>query len=725
MPTIPLYQQRTRSSSAGVTQAVARNTPNSQAEVGQVVGQIGENITRAVQAESAVWATDRLSGLQSKWQTEYLNRSQNAEAGAPDFTGSLLKDYDSDVAENLKTAPNAMAKRYIQERSNAFRDNLTSQSMRFEAESRVNHSVNTAATAVDRYANELRSNPSVFADRLTEFDTLVGNMNIPGDEREKLQINARAKLASFAVEGAIGNATTPETLAALTQQLSAAPGKSGSDVIEALTPEERSQSIKLIASQAIKAKNAQNDGIATSLVSTYGQQGPEIALSELQKQQAVLAPDDYQDVLAKFNSGTASVRAQKQTEYADTFSSIYSAISTDSATKGTLGQVETLWNSGALTATEYASLTSRVQGNRAEQAKAAAAIPQMETLIAGGLPLDPTDTKHMKALSAAFVRDSAGVAPGSAQWRDVALAYGVKTSVIPKEATSWADRALRSNDPKLAAQAAEFVSLAELQTPTQAFDKYTKTRANIINGQVSAGVAPALAIAHADTIMQKDQRVVDLRHKEYDKLTGPNGTSPQSMLESQISNDLALSIGRNPSVSVHDSLVPDFDTMTRDYYTLTGDLKKSQQLAIADIKKVYGVSEVNGTKELTLAPVEKFGLDPKEVRTNLGEWLATNPQADGSTVDDLIVVADSVTMKAVSGAADGQALKPSWLVINKSGSPVLSKDGVPQRFHMPEGEEAQALAEQRRAKSLQEAERINRIEAARLAEQRRLFEDVR
>lgn len=714
MPVIPNYQQRTRSSSAGVTQPVARNTPNAMGDVGQIVSQIGENVTRAAQAETAVWAADKLSGLQSKWQTEYLTRSQNAEAGAPEFTGTLLKDFDTDVAENLKTAPNAMAKRYIQERSNAFRDNLTSQSMRFEAESRVNHSVNTAATAVDRYANELRSNPTVFADRLQEFDTLVSGMNIPGDDREKLQLTARSKLASFAVEGVIASSTTPEQLAALTKQLMAEPGKSGSDVIEALTPEERSQSIKLIANQAIKAKNAQNDGIATSLVSTYGQQGPEIALAELQKQQSVLSPDDYQDVLAKFNSGTASVRAQKQTEYADTFSSVYTALSTDSATKGTLGQVETLWNSGALTATEYASLTGRVQENRKKQADDAAKLQSVQVLLDGGLPLDPTDTNHMKALSAAFVRDSSGLAPGSPQWRDAALAYGVKTSVLPKEASQWADRALRSNDPKLVAQAAEFVSLAENQTPTQAFDKYTKARADIINGQVSAGVAPPLAVAHADAIMKQDERVTEFRQKEYAKLTGPTGTSPQSMLESQISNDPVLSIGRNPDVSVHGSLLPDFDTMTRDYYTLTGDLKKSQQLAIADIKKVYGVSEVNGTKELALAPVEKFGLDPKEVRIDLEDWLKNNPQSDGSTIDDLIVVADAVTMKAVSGVADGQALQPSWSVINKSGVPVMSKSGVPQRFHLPEGEEANAIAAKRiaeRAKNLKEAETINRRKA--------------
>lgn len=710
MPTIPLYQQRTRASSAGVTQAVARTTPNSQGEIGQIVGQIGETINRVVQAETSVWSADKLSGLQSKWQTEYLTRSQNAEAGAPDFTGTLLKDFDTDVQENLKTAPNATAKRYIQERTNAFRDNLTSQSMRFEAESRVNHSVNTASTAIDRVANELRSNPSVFADRLTEFDTLISGMNIPGDDREKLQISARSKLASFAVEGVISTATTPEQLAALTTQLSAAPGKSGSDVIEALTPEERSQSIKLIASQAVKAKNAQNDGIATSLVLTYGQQGPEIALAELKKQQGVLAPDDYQDVLAKFNSGSASVRAQKQTEYADTFNSVYTALSTDTATKGTLGQVETLWNNGALTPTEYASLSGRVQENRIKQASAAAAIPTMETLLAAGLPLDPTDPKHMKSLSAAFSRDAFGLKFGSAEWRNVALAYGVKTSVLPKEASQWADRALRSNDPALVASAAEFITAAELQTPTQSFDKYTKTRADLISGEVSAGVAPSLAVAHADGILKQDPRIQETRQKEFNKLTGPTGISSVSVLQNAISNDPRLSRGFNPDVSTYGTLTADFDTLTRDYFMLSGDLKTAQDLAFKDIKKNYDITEVNGTKELVLAPVEKYGMTADEVRADLGEFLKENPQADGSTLDDIIVVADSQTMKAVVGANDGRLLKPSWTAITKSGMPVRDKNGTEIRFYLPEGDVAAALAEKRKLdydKRLKEAEQIN------------------
>lgn len=267
MPVIPNYQQRTRSSSAGVTQPVARNTPNAMGDVGQIVSQIGENVTRAAQAETAVWAADKLSGLQSKWQTEYLTRSQNAEAGAPEFTGTLLKDFDTDVAENLKTAPNAMAKRYIQERSNAFRDNLTSQSMRFEAESRVNHSVNTAETALNRYRNEVITNPSVFDARVSEFSTLVGAMNIPADKKEAILSRAPSAMASDAVTGLIDTASDSESLNQIEDRLK----KQSDSATLALDPDDRARFLSAVNSKKERLK-AEHERNLRELQSEYRQQ---------------------------------------------------------------------------------------------------------------------------------------------------------------------------------------------------------------------------------------------------------------------------------------------------------------------------------------------------------------------------------------------------------------------------------------------------------------------
>lgn len=463
------------------------------------------------------------------------------------------------------------------------------------------------------------------------------------------------------------------------------------------------------------ADSARTDGAVVSVLAEYTKHGPEAGTAALQRlSKSGIAPDVLNDVYGKVQTGLSHLRNQQQEVYADDLADINKSISGNVAGPETIQKVEALWDAGALSPTERASLVGRIESSHVSGAGSAAAAIEIRNALSSGLPLDPTKAEHKKALASAFDLDTKGVEKGSAPWQSLAIAYAARTRMLPDQATSWTRSALRSPDPNIAAPAAQFVGAVEAAAGDAAsgFDKDTKAFAGIVNGMIESGTPASKAVETArETIFNQKPAIVEQRKAEYNNGRDALVKGSDAALTGFIDRDMDTVFSGEPVATA--ALKVDFSTQAGRYYLKTGDVGLSRELAWSDLKRVYGPSEVNGTKQVMALPPERFGVEPKEIRADISSFLSSNPQSDGSTSDEVILVPDALTLRAVNSIIDGEAISPSYKLVTKSGDLVTDSRGVPFRYTLPGGD---ALAEKiKSSREAAEAKAEEQIRAARFA----------
>lgn len=662
MPVIPQYRQQTRATgqlSQGPS-VIAPNFSGAQA-VGEAIGQLEE-------AHAAAWATDQIGKARLDWATQLQDRKTSAEPGAPGFTGQVLKDFDKYETDAYSSAPSGIAKRFLKERLTSLRENVAGQSMSFEAAQRQANILTQSQSGIDNAAAAAQIDPSSAMTSLAEQRAAIQVLGLEPDQRTELEAKAVDSIATSAMLG-LAQKDPDTALARLSDD---------KDVLAtALSPAKRAQ----LANKALDQKGT---NLADGLLSVYSASGPEAAARGLEALKGAVPSQVYDDVQQKLQAGAGHVREQAQINHADELKSVYTDISSENVSRGTLNTVEDLWNVGALTPVERATLDGKIADVYATQAKkaAVAGVARQAVLnsVSTGFPLDPDNAEHRKALTALFQEDTKALTPGSAQWQAIAASLASRTRMVPEPATQWAEAALRSPDPKVAAQAAQFVSGIQ-QTAKDSLismNKDSKARADVISTYLGVGVPPEEAVKRADAVMSVDDRVKDQRKQAYTKLTGLNQTPPATALKSLISDDPEWSIGKNPTPSPYSGMMEaDFDSLSKDYYQLTNDLPKAQKLAFADLKRSYGVTEINGVKALEMLPLERFGVTREQVLPELADALKASPQASGATAEDLIIVPTKTTIQAGQSLFDGMPVRPQYLIIDgKTGQPAYGKNGL-------------------------------------------------
>jgi hypothetical protein len=513
--------------------------------------------------------------------------------------------------------------------------------------------------------------------------------------------------------------------AATLTALSAAPGKSGSAVFDQLSFEGRQVAIE-------KAKTALVNQQATAIVQTYANNGADAGTAALAGiSQSNLPADLQDDVRAKVNGAVSQLRDQRRQQHSDDIANVETSIQTDTVSRDTLKQVHQLYQTGALTPSENASYTARIESSIIDRNRNAAASQAIVDALRSGLPLDPNNAEHRKAVTGAFANETTGMPLGSQQWQSTAIRLADHVRMLPDQASAWTRQAMRSPDSTIAANAAQFYGAVQTAAPDAAssFDEHTKAFAGMVNGMIEAGTDPkkAVEVARSNVFEQKPE-ITDQREKQY----AAGGTksfaaNSDNALKQFIGKDFSASWFANNPVPTA-GLSVDFNSQTQRYFTKVGDITLARKLAWDDLKHVYGESEVNGTKQIMAFAPEKFGVQPEDVRTDIDNFLKGNPQADGSGAADVYLVPDSMTLRAVGDALTGQNVRPSYKLVTKSGDLVIDRNGVPKRYTLPTGEElathfkamqaeataqGQAIVNQSRT----DRELLRKINAARLAAQ--------
>lgn len=323
MPVIPSYQPRSApTGSAAIQVPEGPDVGRTTAVVGQALGQVAQSRDYADRVENeirerdaATWAGKALATSRAEWDRQMLERSQAAPLGAPDFTPTLLKDYDEYTQNVLRSAPTRTARQYLEERFAEVRGSLGNDALRFETGSRIQLRTNQIGEAVDASRKVVRNKPEQFDALLAEQVEAIDASGLPADARAKLILTAKDALAADAV---IGSATADPigTLA----RLHAEPGKSGNSAIEAMSADTRDQLIRFSEAEMARLvtlqnqRDAQNERYERDINDEYSKRGDELLAAGklttewIRDNRDNLSPQDVRYFLNKATGGGDGTR---------------------------------------------------------------------------------------------------------------------------------------------------------------------------------------------------------------------------------------------------------------------------------------------------------------------------------------------------------------------------------------------------------------------------------
>jgi len=476
------------------------------------------------------------------------------------------------------------------------------------------------------------------------------------------------------------------------------------------------------------------DGRAASIVQAFETRGVHVGtalLATIDKDPAIPA-ELRDDVHRKVDAAVTQLRDQRRTEFADQMAGVEKAIATNTTTSDTVRLTQRLFDNNTFTPVEYASNLARIAASQQRASAQGAAAADIGAMIKAGIPLDPKNREQRESLNLAFQSLVKAEQPGSPTWQAQALALTHATRYLPEDAQSYLRSAARAPSPAIAAGAAQFYDALANNAPESltAIDADTKAFASTAAAMIKNGASPPAAAEAARTIVfEAKPDLIEMRRKAFNQAQrGGLSMADQTRvaIPAYIGRDFGAGLFHaNPIAS--DSLQADFLSQARSYYLKTGNLNLAQDLAWADLKHIYGPTNVNGTSMIVPFPVERFGLKPEDVRAEITDLLKTHPPSDGSTAADIHVVPDALTLSQVTDALTGKPVDPSYSLVTKSADLLTDEHGLRLRYFVPDyptrvkrlqeeraAEDARALDSAKAHRSLmQEAADANRSGPAR------------
>jgi hypothetical protein len=701
MPKIVSYEQQTRTPRMPGAIVIDSGRGEAMAAMGKAL----ESVALAYQARDASEVSQGLASLSQEGPPLLEDLKTKAAPDASDFTPNAMKAFDAKVQEIEGGLTTRRAKQIFRQLSARERRSFELQAKEFEAVTRVQSRITGFLESGDRLAVAAEHEPEGWQERLAEQWQLLNAMGLQPKTRIELMKQLEEKVTTAAVIG-----LARRDPAAVLQKLSTP--ESGDELFDRLSLPSRDK-IRSFAEDQLVVQHA------SRILQTYEQSGVEAGRAELSAlDESGLPPLLRDEVRSRVNESVSRLREQRRQEHAAELVAIESAIGNQTAGAVTAARVEQLYDLGALSTQQYADYIGRIEASIVARAKETAVSREIAETLRAGLPLDPRNADHRKAVMQSFAQDVRGLEIGSPEWQATASAYAARTRMLPDQALAWTRQTTRSPDPKVAAAGAQFYGAIAAASPDAVgeIDADTKAFASTVNAMIEAGTDPTRAVETARaTVFDLKPEVRKRREEEYRE----HAKQSDAALANLVDRDFDPGWFSSPP-ALSSGLAGDFAAQTERYFRKVGDIALARDLAWTDLKRIYGPSRVNGDPIMIAFPPERFGVSPEDVRTDIANFLKGNPQSDGSTADDIFVVPDAITMRQVNDALDGRPVQPSYKLVTKSGDLVLDRHGVPKRYTLPSGEqlaqrfrdaeakaaaEAQALVEEARQRRNQERAR--------------------
>jgi hypothetical protein len=615
MARMAAYEQQTRASGSGLGQQATAQLPNLAGAdaLAQGIGNLGSAIDQRQEERAHLEATTALAQARSKWTVTLKDAINTAQPGADGFRDGFdaqITKHRDELVENAKTP---RAKAWLSSMLENVRGQMLEQATGFEAAEGARFKAETVDRNVQALIPGIQADPSQYSRALDEQLAVARGLAAGPDVRAKVEGSVRESLARAAAQGFVQ--MDPAAAA-----VEFAKPRSDYAFIRDLDAPARD----VLATHAAKqAEDAAINQQVAGVLGTYNQS----FRSGVQALNKVLASDSLTAAQkATFQSRVreqvSALTDRRQQENVDNFARLETLQANGDPQAVPLAS--TLFDRGAMSELQYASVVGQTERARLENAKKQADQISVFDALKNGTPLDPSDGKARKAVSDYFTEHTKTQPPGSPIYTAAAIQMTQLLNVVPDVVVSWGRANMNSADPETAAKAAELYARIGEANPVafgRAVDDTTRALASQINDAVRAGAPAARAVELARKNVSRSSAEIEglktLYRAENNKIEKDNPKLLASLLSSDDTYDPTV-FGSAPDAPP--ALQGEFNQAVERYFGLVnGDAEKARELAFQDVKRKWGLSKVNGKPELMpYAPEAMYpGLTPEVIRADI------------------------------------------------------------------------------------------------------------
>lgn len=659
--------------------------------VGGALEHLGNTIDAKYQADSATWAGNQLAAFRIKAVQDLEGLKQNTTGDPNGFTPKYLAQFDKQAAPLLDTAgSNPFARQMLQKGIGELRDTLGVHAVGWEAQQNTAYRVDSVRQSLTSQLPSVEAHPELAPQ---VGSTLMDQINsMPAEPSAKLTL-AREMHEQLSLAAANGLARQNPTgvLKGLDDPTQAP------DALKGLTDPQREAVRARASAQFVDQRARGIQDIYQNAGTTAGAK----ALTAIDKDASI--PAELRDPIRdKVNGQVNQLRTQRREQYSTQVAQIEQNIGAETAGPADRASAMSLYEKGAFNPTELGSVMEGIARSEREGQKKGEDLESARQAYGLGVPMDPEDSHAKKGVGLLFNALTQDSPPGSPDYVNRAVDVTAKVGVAPEPAISWVRSQLIGGDPKAAAQAADMVSRLESANPRAvpfAMDPKSKAIANTVNEAVAAGTDPTMAVTMArKNAEESDNKTLD---EKWAQVVGTNVKGLESQgnaLQSRLASDERFKPGMFTSLpQVPLAMQSEFDVLTRDYFRFTGgDVKQARDLATRDLTHVWGVSEVNGKRQImAYAPEAMFpGLTPANVREDIASTVKDMKGVDAKGVQ--LVMDPQITART-------QGSQWNLASPDKNGLMDVMRDtrGNPLVYQLPVSkEDYAAIRERERAKTL-------------------------
>lgn len=351
-----------------------------------------------------------------------------------------------------------------------------------------------------------------------------------------------------------------------------------------------------------------------------------------------LSPIVKDQIRSDVATGLDKRRGEARTTMAPMIEALEEHIASGKADQADRASIWSLYSAGAFGPGETGTAIGRLEKAQQDDVNAAAWRQAIATAYQKGQPLDPKDKDVRDSVADYFTTatKSVNMAPGSTPWVNLASDIAAKTGVTPQPVIDWARTQLVSGAPAAAAQAATALQRQHDVNPlglSYAADEKTNALAKLINDAHLAGTDDETAVTNARNILAMPDADRE-RLEEVYKSKQVAGTVVGS-LTSQLPGIRGFDAGWfSSNATIPPQMVGQYRELQHDYYKLTnGNAAQANQLAFNDLKNTWGVTQVNGKRELMQFAPEAMhpGLTTQAIQADM-QAAAVGHTADPSKV---------------------------------------------------------------------------------------------
>ncbi|CAB4164319.1 hypothetical protein UFOVP831_24 [uncultured Caudovirales phage] len=274
---------------------------------------------------------------------------------------------------------------------------------------------------------------------------------------------------------------------------------------------------------------------------------------------------------------------------------------------------------------QKASLFKMLDAKNKERMADAAKLEKVAQALQGNGYLDPKDDKD--AIDFTYINavkpQMQGLAPDAQ--KEMLVNFVNKVGVVPDQMQSQLRGVFRGGDPEAKVFYADLVGRIQEAKPEALDDIENKdiAQAVMINELVKSGTPNLEAVARVED-MQKSINPARLQILKTE-LSEARGRSTVADRLAKAKKPFSNWFGRAPSLGdpqlgYNQALLNDYERTYESWYNYTnGDAKIAEDQTAKSLNRLWGVSEINGSKRLVKYPVEKAypNIEPAELRKRL------------------------------------------------------------------------------------------------------------